>query len=265
MIKRALGLWTGGGDAGEDDDDEDDQLTSKQKNKLMRRLLPGGEMNSSKRQRSQVRIGGLGDDSEDDDEEQEEEDGDEEGRSESDDDPAMPPSAETEFRGKFRCQLCPHKILLNEKLMEQHLQSASHKRNEKRLSHAKEVGVEAYEAECRARAEAREAIRNGESKKKKKNADFWAKRRQKSIDKKKGKTRKDKAQNLTSSKIEARKQAFQAKKARRLARKSAVPAESGADPLVSKTNGEKMKKKKTIAGDTQSSKGKKRKLKQKQN
>merc|ERR1712003_7053 len=123
--------------------------------------------------------------------------------------------------GKFHCQLCPSKVLLNEKDLELHVQSKSHKKNEMRFEHAKSLGVEAYEAECRARAEAREALASGEnSKRKAKNVAYWEKKRgisQKAKQKKVGKSEKraDKSVNITQDDIERRKQLFQAKKARR--------------------------------------------------
>lgn len=44
---------------------------------------------------------------------------------------------EKPFRGEFRCELCPEKVLLKEKQMEIHLQSAGHKRNVARFERAK--------------------------------------------------------------------------------------------------------------------------------
>merc|ERR1719215_1292243 len=99
----------------------------------------------------------------------------------SDDGVAMPVLSQQEkapFRGAFHCQLCPDKILLNEKLLEAHLQSAAHKKNERRFERAQAMGVEAFEAECRARAESREAAKSGGmSKRDMKSLKFWEKRR----------------------------------------------------------------------------------------
>merc|ERR1719215_1162019 len=98
----------------------------------------------------------------------------------SDDGVAMPVSSQQEkapFRGAFHCQLCPDKILLNEKLLEAHLQSAAHKKAERRLERAKALGVEAFEAECIARKEAREALKSGvKSKRRLKSVSYWEKK-----------------------------------------------------------------------------------------
>merc|ERR1712100_875330 len=69
--------------------------------------------------------------------------------------PVMPEPQKEQFRGKFQCKLCPHKILLTEKLLEMHLASSEHKKNEKRFERAQALGVEAYTEECKAKAEAR--------------------------------------------------------------------------------------------------------------
>ncbi|CAK9032914.1 unnamed protein product [Durusdinium trenchii] len=142
MIKRAV-LWD------EADDDSDEEITHHQQQKLERRLLPGAERGE-------------------DDEGSEEES--------ADSDPPVPPE-EPAFRGKFRCQLCPEKILINEKHMEVHLQSAYHKRNVHRFERAKAMGVEAFEAECLAKAEAREKASTMPSRKNQKNREFWQRRK----------------------------------------------------------------------------------------
>ncbi|CAE7150889.1 TTLL8 [Symbiodinium pilosum] len=92
------------------------------------------------------------------------------------------PDNEENFRGQFHCQLCPEKILLTEKQLEVHLQSTAHKRKERHFERAKAMGLEAYEAECRERAAARESqaaaqLAGALSKKKQKNADFWKQRK----------------------------------------------------------------------------------------
>lgn len=147
---------------------------------------------------------------------------------ESDDEPAMPVEEPTQFRGQFRCQLCPNKILLNEKLMEQHLKSTLHKKNVKRFEHAKEIGVAAFEDECRARAEARRAAKTGTSKRKQKVAEYWAHRLEKGRRKRPGS---EKAKDLTPRQIEERKQHFQEKKARRR-EAAATKGDAGAGAAV---------------------------------
>lgn len=158
MIKRAV-LWDDAHDAG----DSEDEITEKQQQQLERRLLPGAQRGSRAK------------DSDDSDDESQEED--------SDSDPAVPEPEEKPMRGKFQCQLCPDKILINEKHMELHLQSAGHKKNVKRFERAKEMGVEAFEAECAAKAEARatqEAARaaGALSRKEQKNQSYWQRRNQ---------------------------------------------------------------------------------------
>jgi len=155
MIKRAV-LWDDAHDAG----DSEDEITEKQQQQLERRLLPGAQRGSRAK---------------DSDDESQEED--------SDSDPAVPEPEEKPIRGKFQCQLCPDKILINEKHMELHLQSAGHKKNVKRFERAKEMGVEAFEAECAAKVEARaaqEAARaaGALSRKEQKNQSYWQRRNQ---------------------------------------------------------------------------------------
>merc|ERR1712216_743525 len=106
----------------------------------------------------------------------------------------------------------------NEKLLEAHLQSAAHKKNERRFERAQALGVDAFTAECRERAKAREAQAGGErSKRKLKNELYWEKKREKS----KRKGEKDKASDLSDADIKKLKEKFQAKKARRLAARQA--------------------------------------------
>mmetsp|Transcript_46026 Transcript_46026/g.72742 ORF Transcript_46026/g.72742 Transcript_46026/m.72742 type:complete len:176 (+) Transcript_46026:43-570(+) len=155
------------------------------------------------------------------------------------------------FRGKFQCQLCPNKILLSEKDMELHLQSGFHKKNEKRFNHAKELGIEAYEAECRARAEAREALAGKPSKRKLKNTSYWDKKRKKASDKKDKNRKSGKGSDKApaQAEIERRKQAFQAKKARRLERRKAaeaaqdVPSKAAPEGNAASENSRERKKK----------------------
>merc|ERR1712118_96559 len=111
---------------------------------------------------------------------EEEEEGDDGDLEASDDEhPVMPEPEKEQFRGKFQCKLCPHKILLTEKLLEMHLASSEHKKNEKRFERAQALGLEAYTAECKARAEAPAkqkediAMNGGMSKKKQKNFEHW--------------------------------------------------------------------------------------------
>ncbi|CAJ1357103.1 unnamed protein product [Effrenium voratum] len=132
----------------EEEADSEDEVTEQQQQKLQRRLLPG-----------------AGDDLSDD----------------SGSEPAVPEPKEL-FRGNFHCQLCPDKILLNEKALEVHLQSGGHKRNERHFERAKAMGVEAYEAECARKAELRtQATARVGSRKEQKNRDFWERRRAKSV------------------------------------------------------------------------------------
>ncbi|CAJ1357104.1 unnamed protein product [Effrenium voratum] len=113
----------------EEEADSEDEVTEQQQQKLQRRLLPG-----------------AGDDLSDD----------------SGSEPAVPEPKEL-FRGNFHCQLCPDKILLNEKALEA-------------------MGVEAYEAECARKAELRtQATARVGSRKEQKNRDFWERRRAKSV------------------------------------------------------------------------------------
>jgi len=134
----------------------------------------------------------------------------------SDSDPAVPVEREKEMRGHYRCELCPDKIILNEKVLEQHLQSTAHLKNERRFARVKEIGLEAFEAECRERAEAREARAAGlPSKKDLKNKSYWEKKRKKS----KRKPAKEESDALSQAEIKRRKNVFQAKKERRLQRK----------------------------------------------
>lgn len=221
MIKRALGLFVDGTVRGGDDDDDydsEDDFTPAQRQKLERRLLPGvkraqddedgaGEKGSKKKGRFRG-VPLNSDDSGSD--------------SDSDAELVMPPAATEEkpWRGNFHCQLCPDKIILTEKALELHLNSQKHKRNESAFQRAKEIGVEAFEAECRERAEATERAKQGPSKTQLKKEKFWQKRRET----RRRKTAAEKAAKLSTAQIELRKQYFQAKKERRLARKQ---AESG--------------------------------------
>merc|ERR1711957_860422 len=91
-------------------------------------------------------------------------------------------------------------------------------KNERRFERAKSMAVEAFEAECQAKLDAREAAKSGgPSQKKTKNADYWEKKRKKS----KQKDGKEKAQDLTAAQIEQRREHFQAKKKRRTEPKDA--------------------------------------------
>jgi len=235
MIKRALGFFDGGRGGkkdAEEEDDSDDGLTDRQRSKLERRLLPGAHGKAQRFGAGPTLHSDEEDDEEDDDDQLEGEEEEEEG-SESDDEPLMPPEEEKPFRGQFRCELCPDKILMNEKLMEAHLQSAGHRKNVRRFERAKEMGVDAFEEECRARAAAREAAASSgqASRRQRKNEAFWAKRREKS----KKKSGSEKAKELTATQIEDKKQKFQAKKAQRALRKQDAAddgpkGEPGTDP-----------------------------------
>lgn len=235
MIKRALGLWAGDGVARRkgsgtvgDEDDSDEDLTAAERRKLERRFLPGHQVGTrvggeSHEIRPDSRGRRRGDsDADDDDDLDEDEDSMDD---DSDDEPAMPPEKEKPIRGKFQCQLCPDKILLNEKLLEAHLQSAAHKKNERRFERAKAMGLEAFVAECTAKAEARKtAMEGGPTKRKLKNKAYWEKKR----DGSKRKNGKAEVANLTTSEIDERKHRFQLKKARRLARRQAGQQEAQA-------------------------------------
>eukprot|EP00933_Yihiella_yeosuensis_P040474 TRINITY_DN34786_c0_g1_i1.p1 TRINITY_DN34786_c0_g1~~TRINITY_DN34786_c0_g1_i1.p1 ORF type:complete len:289 (+),score=104.06 TRINITY_DN34786_c0_g1_i1:63-929(+) len=236
MIKRALGIFAGD-DGGENAGDSDDELvlTRKQRKKLERRLLPGSHLSGAEKK---ARSGGQKDIDSDDSEDSE--DNVEEGEEEedfSDDDPLPPEAAkEKAFRGEFHCQLCPDKILLNKKLMEAHLQSAGHKRNEKNFLRAKEMGVAAYEEECRQKAKERAekaslAAFGVASKRQQRNAEFWDKKRAKHEEKRNKAREAEKAakaggktsapgKGLSEAQIEVRKAKFAAKKARRMERKA---------------------------------------------
>lgn len=51
---------------------------------------------------------------------------------------------DADFRGKFRCLICPHKILRTEKDRDRHPDSKCHQKSLKRLEYAKKVGIETY-------------------------------------------------------------------------------------------------------------------------
>ncbi|CAE8630840.1 unnamed protein product, partial [Polarella glacialis] len=251
MIKRALGIFAGGEDDDGDDGSDSDPgydggLTVSQRKKLERRLVPGakGSEDSSQRgQRSQKKPAQRPDDSDSRESDESDESG-----VDSEDEPAVPASSRVErsFRGEFHCQLCPDKVLLNEKLMEAHLQSAEHKRNERRFERAKAMGVEAYEDECRQNAADREqkamfAAAGVANKKQRKSQEFWTRRKERAASKdkvkedSKGEKSKDskdeksksKAGELTASQIEVRKQRFQEKKGNRQARREAEKSPGG--------------------------------------
>jgi len=97
------------------------------------------------------------------------------------------------------------------------LNSKSHKKNEARFEHAKEIGVDAFEEECRLRAEERERAKDTMSNTKMRNFEYWKKQRERG----KKKTRQEIAAKRTPEQIERCKEKFQAKKTRRLARKAA--------------------------------------------
>lgn len=245
MIKRALGLRLGTGAATKGDDSDSDSeegrkegLLPDQRRKLERRLLPGGEKPSKAIKKPAIVEEQEDDDEEDEEDEENEDDGeDSDGDSQLSEIP-MPPEADPDgesMRGKFKCQLCPHKVLLTEKAMELHLQSTQHKRNEKRFEHAKELGLDAYQAECRARAEAKAKVAEesalGLTKRKQKNFEYWKKKREKQMAMKKRKKVDEKTKaSVDAAEVEKAKLKFQAKKARRQERKEAgQPAEMSAN------------------------------------
>lgn len=182
MIKRALGLILGAdGNEGDQDDSVSDEevarKNAKAEEKLSRRLLPGYE--SAPRPMGKKQI----DEEEPEQlqvkakakcqklpaarrqavEEEEDEDDDDDDNGSSCEEKFGEPSdesstedegpSEKKFRGKFHCRLCPDKVILNEKVLETHMESASHKRNEQAFLRAKEIGTEAYIEECRLKAE----------------------------------------------------------------------------------------------------------------
>mmetsp|Transcript_68134 Transcript_68134/g.200062 ORF Transcript_68134/g.200062 Transcript_68134/m.200062 type:complete len:326 (-) Transcript_68134:37-1014(-) len=218
MIKRTLGVWN-------DADEDDEGLTTKQRSKLERRLLPGVSVG----RKENFKAGFMGEESEP----ESSDDGEDPEGAESEDDPAMPQEAERDeqkMRGQFQCKLCPGKILMNEKIMEQHLQSEAHLKNARRFERASKMGLEAFEDECRERAEAREAADGKASKRQLKKTQHWEKVRAKVSEKKGGDTKKE--QNLTADQIEARRERFQKKKARRLERKGITPTEKVAEKTI---------------------------------
>jgi len=218
MIKRTLGLWNDPGD------EDEEGLTEAQQAKLERRLLPGGLANGT---RGKFRMATYGEDSEpEDSDENPEMEGEE-----SEDEPAMPPEEVKQIRGQFQCQLCPGKILMNEKIMEQHLQSEAHLKNARKFERAKAMGLEAFEDECHANAEARETAAAKASRRGLKKAQFWEKRRAKAAERKGG-TRK--APNLSESQIQERKERFTLKKARRLEKKGIAPPERATEKVAGK-------------------------------
>mmetsp|Transcript_74955 Transcript_74955/g.219573 ORF Transcript_74955/g.219573 Transcript_74955/m.219573 type:complete len:303 (-) Transcript_74955:78-986(-) len=254
MIKRALGLWVDGTQDSDGDSSDADEVTEVERQKLYRRMLPGASEGSKRggggRGRGRGRVAARPDgrpvDS-DDSSDAEEGAGDAEESAEeapgkapkepeSDDDVVMPAEQRElpDFRGEFHCKLCPDKIILNEKAMEAHLNSNGHKRNERRFEHAKSVGLEAYEAECMERLKAREAAKdgNGTSLNAQKNKEYWKDMRKRALEKSKKDKAKGIQKELSEDKIAALKAKFQAKKARRMARKEAaatqeVPEEAG--------------------------------------
>lgn len=220
MIKRTLGVWN-------DADEDDEGLTTKQRSKLERRLLPGVSVG----RKENFKAGFMGEESEP----ESSDDGEDPEGAESEDDPAMPQEAERDeekMRGQFQCKLCPGKILMNEKIMEQHLQSEAHLKNARRFERASKMGLEAFEDECRERAEAREAADGKASKRQLKKTQHWEKVRAKVSEKKGGDTKKE--QNLTADQIEARRERFQKKKARRLEKKGITPTEKVAEKAATK-------------------------------
>jgi len=247
MIKRALGVFNAKAPGtSAPDEDSDDELAPKELSRLHKKFLPGarGAPKAKKAQAPVVEEDEVDEeDVEEDEEEESEDDEDNDDDAESDGDidhPVMPPEADAGvFRGKFKCQLCPHKVLLTEKAMEDHLQSDMHKRNEKRFKHAKEIGVDSYQQECRERAEARQHAEEdsaaGLTKKKEKNFLYWQKKREKQLKTKKRNT--GDAKELDADEQEAAKLKFQAKKARRKAKREAGEAPQLAQPKDDVANG----------------------------
>eukprot|EP00929_Paragymnodinium_shiwhaense_P122800 TRINITY_DN9591_c0_g1_i1.p1 TRINITY_DN9591_c0_g1~~TRINITY_DN9591_c0_g1_i1.p1 ORF type:complete len:332 (-),score=137.36 TRINITY_DN9591_c0_g1_i1:149-1144(-) len=253
MIKRTLGVWgAGSGGKADSDDDSEEELTPAQRRKLERRLLPGAanvpEAPSKRKGAGNQKVTQQkveeedsdededddGDEEEEDEEEAVEEDDEAEDDEASDDQhPVVPEPKEQPFRGNFKCQLCPNKIILSEKALEDHLQSGEHKKNEKRFQRAQELGVKAYTEECKARAEERAraaedlAARGGVSVKKQKNQEYWQKKRGKQKN-----SRKEAQKSRSADEIEDAKQKFQAKKARRLERREAEGKSKAASAKV---------------------------------
>jgi len=230
MIKRALGVFVDGhvkGGPGSDED-SDDGLTAAQRRKLELRLLPGAATETSRASRQAGRgytrevdsDSDLGDDDDDD----------------SDNEPPVYESKveEEPVRGKFRCELCPYKLLLTEKDLELHLNSKMHKKNEARFDHAREIGVEAYEEECRLRAGERERAAGTMSSTKMRNFEYWKKQRERG----RKKTRQEIAAKRTDEQKERHYAKWHAKQARRQAKKAAE-AEAASQVENSRENGKK--------------------------
>merc|ERR1711924_365599 len=115
---------------------------------------------------------------------------------------------------------------MNEKILEQHLQSSKHLKMERRMVRA-EAGLEAFVAECEERVSAKNAQESGISKRKQKNAEFASRQKERrQAVRQAGKTserfRKNRNTDPSAEEIETMKRRFQDKKARRLARREAA-------------------------------------------
>lgn len=291
MIKRALGLFLDADADGPEDDNTDEEGVSQEaKKKLTRRLIPGameastfaktikkGEAESKPEQKARkTQNNDEPEEDDDDDDEADEgmlsddsqikwggEDSDEEG---SDDEhpeflEAEKDASAKENRGKFKCELCHDKVIMNEQGMEAHLQSKDHLRNVRNFERAKEIGVDAYIAECENRRQEKLRIQDGLSKKALKRQQYFEKLktepRKSRKELRKLKTERLQAsitngENRTSEKklnakaqaeknIELMKARFQEKKARRLARKA--QAQDDATAQHEMTERHKVKKK----------------------
>jgi len=270
MIKRALGLWADATPFGSGDvDDSDEELTPEEQRKLERRMVPGAKKAAKGKQATPTNRKASVMESDDESEGSDDSGGgwaseDPSTCEESDDGVAMPPSSEQEkpFRGAFRCQLCPDKILLNEKLLEAHLQSAAHKKAERRLERAKALGVEAFEAECIARKKAREALKSGvKSKRQLKSVSYWDKKRkklkgndEKEAEQEKLPGKEKKPEELSKEDIEKRKSRFQAKKARRLELRQAGADSPGIKANAPSVPADAKRKSASVPSDTKRNK-----------
>jgi len=243
-LKRILSHCIGGNYGGADGDSEDDDLTLSQRSKLQRRLVPGlreGQalarhpVKGGKPDEVEARSEAASDEEDEDDLTDDDDDDAEDSELEAQTLEVDAERAKVVVRGNFQCKLCPDKVLINEKLMEQHMQSEYHKRNERRFQRAQELGLEGYIKECEDKKAAKRAIAEGGADKvatkRQLRREAWRKRKD---EKKRDRVKKNKLKKTTeeekpekglkeASRKEwsaKKKDKLEEKKARRLAKRS---------------------------------------------
>lgn len=176
MIKRAIGVFS--------DSSDDEQLTEQQTKKLQKEFIPGAYETDSEQS------------------ELEEDSGQESGNEDSSigeelgSDKRSKPEQD-DFRGKFRCELCPNKILIFEKDVEIHIQSAAHKKKEAKFLELKEGGAEAikaFEAKVMAKVRQKNMTEEEQQEAEKEKLDRKRERRRKKQQKKREMQKKQKSQ-----------------------------------------------------------------------